>query len=225
MSSANSRAWLGLTFLATVLAIILFGSAGTARYWQGWLFLGVFFAASTLITLYLMKCNPALLERRVRSGPLAEKERSQKAIQSVASLGFIALFIVAGLDRRLGWSHVPMLVTIAGDVLLAIGFYIVYLVYEENSFTSATIEVSPGQRVISTGPYALVRHPMYAGALLIFIGTPLALSSYWALLPAVAMLVPLIWRLLDEETFLANNLPGYSEYCSMVRWRLIPAVF
>ncbi len=221
----NTKAWLGLIFLAVAMGLLLFIPAGTFRYWQAWLYLGVFFGASIPITVYLMKRDPALLKRRLSAGPTAEKEKTQKIAMLIASLGFIASLVVPALDRRFSWSNVPAWAALAGDALAALCFYITFLVYEENTFTSATIEVAEGQRVISTGPYSIVRHPMYAGGSLLFLGTPLALGSYWGLLTFLAVLPALIWRLLDEEKFLSKNLPGYTEYCASMRWRLIPRVF
>jgi protein-S-isoprenylcysteine O-methyltransferase Ste14 len=207
------------------MGLLLFLAAGTARYPQAWGYLAVFFGASLLITLYLMKKDPALLEHRLSGGPSAEKEKTQKIIMVFASAGFIALLIVPGLDYRFGWSAVPLYTVIAGDILAAVGFYGVFLVYKENPFSSATIEIVEDQKVVSTGPYAVVRHPMYAGALLYLLGTPLALGSYWGFLSLAAMTPFLIWRLFDEERFLSKNLPGYTEYCAKVRWRLMPGVF
>jgi protein-S-isoprenylcysteine O-methyltransferase Ste14 len=156
---------------------------------------------------------------------MAEKETTQKIIMFGASIGFIALLVVPSLDFRFGWSAVPLPVEIAGDLAVAIGFYFIFLVYKENTFTSATIEVAENQKVISTGPYALVRHPMYASALLYLIGTPLALGSYWGLVALLFMMPFLIWRLFDEERFLAKNLPGYMEYQEKVQHRLVPYVW
>ena len=224
MSKLNAKAWLGLAFLAIAMGLLVFLPAGTFQYRQAWVYLSIFFGASFLITLYLMKRDPALLKRRLSAGPTAEKETTQKVIMLFASIGFIALLVVPALDYRFMWSSVPLYAVIAGDALTALCFYITFLVYKENTFTSATIEIAGDQRVISTGPYAMVRHPMYAGGLLLFIGTPLALGSFWGLLAFVATLPALIWRLLDEEKFLARNLPGYTEYCAKVRWRLIPRI-
>src|SRR5262249_30792557 len=138
---------------------------------------------------------------------------------------FIALLVVPALDRRKHWSHVSAGVTILGDILIALWWFIIFIVFRENSFTSATIEVVRDQRVISTGPYAVVRHPMYAGGLLLVLGTPLALGSFWELFVIAAMTPVLLMRLVDEERFLSKNLPGYKEYCARVRWRLMPGVF
>jgi protein-S-isoprenylcysteine O-methyltransferase Ste14 len=207
------------------MALVLFVSAGTTDYWQAWVYLGIFFGASILITCYLIKNDPALLRRRLSGGPTAEKEQAQKIAMLFASVGFIALLVVPALDHRFGWSNVPLYATIAGDILTGLGFYLIFLVYKENTFTSAIIEVTPGQKVITTGPYAIVRHPMYVGGALMFLGMPLALGSYWGVLAFVAMFPALIWRLLDEERLLAANLAGYSEYCRKVRWRLVPGIF
>src|SRR5215813_6875915 len=225
MTNLKARAWRGLLFLAMAMGLLLFGLAGTIEYWQAWAYLGVYFGGSLLILLYLLQADPALLERRMRGEPSAEKDKAQRSIMLFASLGFIGLLVVPALDRRMHWSHVSAGITILGDILVAVWWFIILIVFRENSFTSATIEVVSGQRVISTGPYALVRHPMYAGGLLLVLGTPLALGSIWGLLVIAAMTPVLLLRLVDEERFLSKNLPGYKEYCARVRWRLIPGVF
>lgn len=207
------------------MALLLFLPARTIHYWQAWLYLLIFTGSSLLLTLYLMRKDPALLERRMSGGPTAEKEPTQKLIMLFASIGFIALFVVPALDHRFGWSEVPTYVTLAGDILVGIGFYCIFLVYRENTFTSATIELAQDHRVISTGPYAIVRHPMYASGSLFLLGTPLALGSYWGLAPFAATMPFLIWRLVDEEHFLAQGLPGYTDYQKHVPYRLIPGVW
>jgi protein-S-isoprenylcysteine O-methyltransferase Ste14 len=225
MSSLYRKAFVALVILFLVMASLLFAAAGTIHYWQGWTFLAVYFAASIAITLYLIERDPALLERRMRGGPFAEKEPAQKIIMSIVSLGFIALIALPGIDHRLGWSDVPPAAAAAGNVLVLLGWIGIFLVFGENSFTSSTIELAPDQRVISTGPYALVRHPMYAAALVMLLGIPIALGSWWSVLLVVAMMPALIWRMLDEERFLARNLPGYTEYLGRVRYRLLPGVW
>jgi protein-S-isoprenylcysteine O-methyltransferase Ste14 len=225
MKSLKRRAGLALALLAAVMALLLFVPAWTVYYWQAWVYLVLFFGVSVFTTLSLMRHDPALLERRMRAGPTAEKRPAQKLIMLGTSVGFIALLIVPALDRRWGWSAVPPVGVMVGDALVLIGFLLIVRVYRENTFTSATIQIVEHQRVISTGPYAMVRHPMYASALLYLIGTPLALGSYWGLVPIVAMLPLLIWRLLDEERFLAAQLPGYADYETRVRHRLVPFVW
>ena len=225
MNILNIKAFGGLLFLLLVMAALLFIPAGTLAYWQAWVFLAVYFAASLAITLYLIKKDPALLERRMSGGPAAEKEPIQKIIMSFVSLGFIGLFVLAGLDHRFAWSHMPPSAALAGDALVVLGWIGIFFVFRENAFASATIELAPDQKVISTGPYALVRHPMYAGGLVMFLGISIALGSWWGLLVLAAMMPALLWRLLDEEKFLARNLTGYREYQKRVRYRLIPHVW
>lgn len=221
----NVKAVASLLILFAVIAGLIFASAGTLHYWQGWTFLLVYFAASLAITLDLMWRDPALLARRMSGGPWAEKEPAQRRIMTITSIGFIALIVVPGLDRRFGWSDMPSLVALGGDVLILLGFAGIHRVFRENSYTSATIELAGDQRVISSGPYALVRHPMYVAALLMLSGFPIALGSWWGLLVIAAIVPALIWRLLDEEKFLAANLPGYRDYQDKVRYRLLPAVW
>ena len=225
MSNLHTKTLLSLIALAVVMGLLLFVPAGSIQYREAWVHLTIFFGASLLTSVYPMREDPALLQRRMRGGPMVEKESTQKIIMLFASIGFIALLVVPSLDHRFGWSDVPISVEIAGDLLVVIGFYFIFLVYNENSFTSATIEVAENQSVISTGPYALVRHPMYASSLLYIIGTPLALGSYWGLLAIGFMMPFLMWRLFDEERFLANNLPGYKEYQKKVQHRLVPYIW
>jgi protein-S-isoprenylcysteine O-methyltransferase Ste14 len=225
MNMLHQKAFGGLLFLFFAMAALLFIPAWTLDYWQAWTFLAVYFAASLAITLYLIMKDPKLLARRMSGGPTAEKEPVQKIIMSLTSLGFIGLLVVSAFDHRFGWSHLPPYTALVGDVLVAIGLLAIFFVFRENTFTSATIELAPDQKVISTGPYARVRHPMYAAALVMLLGIPIALGSKWGVLALVAIIPALIWRLLDEEKFLAHHLPGYVEYQSRVRYRLIPLIW
>ncbi|MEO6991957.1 MAG: isoprenylcysteine carboxylmethyltransferase family protein [Candidatus Baltobacteraceae bacterium] len=215
----------GFTQLTIGLGVLLFVPAWTFDFWQAWFYLIVFAGSSALITAYLWQHDPKLLERRVAAGPGAEKETSQKAIQVLASLAFVSVLIVPSLDRRFSWSEVPFVIVVAGDIFVALGFLVVFVVFRENSFTAATIEVAAHQNVVSTGPYSLVRHPMYLGALVMLFGTPLALASWWGLLTLVPMTLVISWRLLDEERFLSKNLPGYAAYAQRVRHRLLPRIW
>jgi protein-S-isoprenylcysteine O-methyltransferase Ste14 len=215
----------GLAQFITCLGIFLFAPAWTFNFWQAWVYLFVFVGSVVLITLYLWENDMKLLERRVNAGPGAEKDKSQKLIQLFASLGFIGLFILSSLDHRFSWSRVPLPIVIVGNVLVVLGFFIIFLVFRENTFSAATIVVAPDQSVISTGPYAIVRHPMYSGALLMLFGTPLALGSWWDLLIFIALTFLIVWRLLEEEKFLSDNLPGYQEYRRKVQYRLVPFVW
>jgi protein-S-isoprenylcysteine O-methyltransferase Ste14 len=225
MATLTVRAWLSLAALAVVMGLLLFGCAGTLHYWQAWVYLLLFFGLSGVITLDLMRRDPALLERRMKGGPTAERRPLQRLIMLGASLGFISLLVLPALDFRFRWSIVPLGGVVLGDGLSVLGFGFIARVYRENTFTSATIEVAEGQWVVATGPYAVVRHPMYASALLYLLGTPLALGSYWGLLGLTLMIPFLLWRLLDEERFLARELPGYTDYQANVRYRLVPFIW
>jgi protein-S-isoprenylcysteine O-methyltransferase Ste14 len=225
MSDLAARAWLALGFLAIVTALLLFVPAGTIRYWQAWIFLAIFLVGSVLTTRYIIRNDPALLARRMKGGPAAEKRAAEKVIMLGTLLGFVALLVVPALDHRYGWSRVPLAIVLTGHVLFVVGFYFIYRVYRENTFASATIEVVENQKVISTGPYAVVRHPMYASALLYLAGIPLTLGSYWGFVPLALMLPLLVWRLFDEERLLSESLPGYREYQQKVRYRLIPQLW
>ena len=216
------RAWLSLVILAAIMGLLIFGFAGTVHYWQAWIYLALFFGMSTMITLDLLRRDPALLERRMKGGPTAEQRPQQRLIMLVASLGFVGLHVIPALDIRFKWSAVPPAVVAIGDMLFVVGFGFIARVYRENTYTSATIEVAEGQRVIDTGPYAVVRHPMYASAMVYLIGIPLALGSYWGFLALALMLPVLIWRLVDEERLLARELAGYTDYQRRVRYRLVP---
>jgi protein-S-isoprenylcysteine O-methyltransferase Ste14 len=225
MEHLNAKAFGGLLGTLLVMAAAFLLSAGTLRYSQAWIFLAVFGVFSVAITLYLMKKDPGLLERRVRGGPTAEKETSQKIIQSLTAVAFIAMLVVPGLDHRFAWSKVPLYAEVAGDALVALAFIIIIFVYKENTFSSATIDVYAGQTVVSTGPYAIVRHPMYVGGFLMFLGMSVALGSWWGM-PVLTLMMPaLIWRLLDEEKLLTEKLPGYADYKNKVPWRLVPFVW
>ena len=225
MNSLKLKALSGFLGLFVAMAALLFIPAWTLDYWQAWVFLAVFFLPALAITIYLMKKDPQLLARRVCAGPTAEKATSQKIIQFITSLGFLAMLVVPALDHRFHWSCVPFYEVAAGDVLVALAFLTIFFVYRENTFASATIETYPNQKVVSTGLYAAVRHPMYMGGLLLFIGMPLSLGSWWGLLVSLLMMPALMWRILGEERFLTKNLPGYGEYKNKVTYRLIPFVW
>jgi protein-S-isoprenylcysteine O-methyltransferase Ste14 len=225
MTAVTRRAVAGFAVLFAALAAALFGPAWSFDYWQAWLFLAVFATAGAGVTIDLARRDPALLARRVKAGPAAEPTPRQKWIQGLASLAYLAVFVVAGFDHREGWSHVPGAAVIAGDALVALGMFVVFRVFRANSFTSAVVEVSRDQPLVSTGPYAVVRHPMYAGALVMMLGVPIALGSWWGLVPVAAMVAVIVARLLDEEALLATQLPGYAEYRRRVEHRLVPGVW
>ncbi|MFD2053115.1 methyltransferase family protein [Mesorhizobium calcicola] len=208
-----------------VLGAIVFVPAGTLTYWQGWSFIVVFAISTNIIGVYLALRNPALLERRIKAGPAAETRPLQKVLIAVAFSAAILLVIFSVLDYRFGWSHVPAWVSVFGNVLVALGLMIDLRVFGENSYGASTIEKMEGQKVISTGPYALVRHPMYVGVLVLVVGAPLALGSYWGLLFLLLNVPILVLRVLDEEKMLQSDLDGYTDYMRAVRYRLIPGLW
>ena len=213
-----------ITFLigVIILGVLLFLPAGTLNYWQAWVFIIVFMAFVSAIGLYLAVKNPALLERRKKFGPTNEQSPVQQIAISIGMLTILGVFIFSALSHRFLWSPVPSTIAIAGDVLVALGLYMNILVFKENSYGGASIETVEGQRVISTGLYAFVRHPMYVGVLIMIIGIPLALDAWWGLVIIAVSLPAFIWRILDEEKFLKKDLPGYTEYTQKVRYRLVP---
>jgi protein-S-isoprenylcysteine O-methyltransferase Ste14 len=208
-----------------VLGFILFYPAGTFNYWQAWVFIAVFTIATIVPSLYLARTNPAALQRRMRGGPLAEGRTVQKFIISGIFLGLFAMVALSAFDHRFGWSSVPAVVCVIGDVLVVAGLTIGMLVVVQNSYAAAAVRVEEGQKLASRGLYKLVRHPMYTGSLILMVGIPLALGSYWGLLILIVGLLVLISRILDEEKMLNQELAGYSEYTQRVRYRLMPYVW
>ncbi|MBV8130028.1 MAG: isoprenylcysteine carboxylmethyltransferase family protein [Planctomycetaceae bacterium] len=204
------------------LAILIGLPAWSLNYWQGWVFIAVFAIATNLIGVYLALKDPVLLERRKRFGPGAESRGVQKMIAWLAIFGSAAMLVVCALDYRFGWSRVPPLISLLGDMLVVLGLLVDWFVLRENSFGSSTIEAVEGQKVISTGPYALVRHPMYVGVLIMLIGVPPAPGSWWGLLFLLLFVPALVWRILDEEELLKRDLTGYADYLRTVRYRLVP---
>jgi protein-S-isoprenylcysteine O-methyltransferase Ste14 len=219
------KAWTWLVAVVLIMGALIFGAAGSFRFWQGWAFLAVYFAASAFVTQGLIANDPALLKRRLKGGPTHETEPAQRLIMVLMMFGFVALMVIAGLDHRFDWSQAPAVAALVGNLLVVAGFYLCWLVFRANTFASATVRVVEGQTLVSTGPYGIVRHPMYVGGLILLVGEPLALGSYWGL-AAVALMTPiLIWRLIDEERVLEQSLPGYSDYKRKVRYRLAPGVY
>ena len=225
MNRLDTQTLASLFALLLVMAAMIFAAAGTFHYWQAWLFLLVYSTASLVGTLDLMRRDRALLRRRVKGGPFAEREPIQRLIMSIVSVAFVGLLLVPAIDHRFGWSRMSSLVVIGGDVLVAVGFAGILRVFRENSFSAATVEVAPDQIVVSTGPYAIVRHPMYAAATVLMTGIPVALGSWWGLAVMAGIVPLLVWRLLHEERILAKQLPGYRDYLTKVRWRLVPYVW
>ena len=214
-----------LLFGVVLYGVLVFVPAGTLHYWQGWAFVAVAMGSTTVSTVWLAVTSPAALRRRMRGGPRAEGRTVQKVL--VTSLFVISMAVMAfsAFDHRMGWSWVPAWVSVAGDVMVAAGLGVALLVVIQNSYAAATITVEQGQTLTSDGLYGMVRHPMYSGSLIMMLGIPLALGSYWGLLIVAAGLVVLVLRILDEEKLLRAELAGYPEYAQQVRYRLVPHVW
>lgn len=202
--------------------LILFLPAGTLRYWQAWVFIAVFMAATIVPVIYLARNNPTALQRRMNAGPRAEPRAAQKFIITGSFLSLFATMVVSAFDHRFGWSPVPPWLSVLGDVLVAAGLAIAMLVIVQNSYAAATVTVESGQTLVSDGLYRFVRHPMYVGNVIMMVGMPLALGSYWGLLFVIPGGVMLALRILDEEKLLTAELTGYREYRQRVRYRLVP---
>ena len=207
-----------------VLGLLLFWPAGTFDYWQAWVL--VVLAISTWISgVYLLRADPATLEGRTRGGPTAETRTVQKVAIGGLWLSLATMLVVSALDHRFGWSAVPTAISLVGDVLVAVGLAVPVLAVIQNSYAAVTVQVGEGQKVVSTGLYGLVRHPMYTGNVVMMVGIPLALGSYWGLAFVVPGLLVLAWRLRDEEKLLQEELDGYREYTQQVRYRLVPGMW
>ncbi len=218
----KKRTYLLFILSFVITALMLFVPAGTLKYWQGWLFICVLFLPSVFITFYFLKYDPKLLERRLR---FKEKQPQQKIILKIANFFFFAGFLIPGFDHRLGWSNVPAWLVILSDIIIFLGYVLVFFAFKENSYASRIIEVEKGQKVISTGPYSVVRHPMYAGAIPLLLCTPLALGSYYGLILFVPVVIVIVLRIFNEEKVLSKDLQGYTEYMQKVRFRLIPYIW
>ena len=205
-----------------LLGVMFFLPAGTLRYWEAWIYLTLLISAALSLTRYLLKNDPALLERRMR---MREKASDQKVIVKITNIYFIAIFLLPGFDKRFGWSDTPVWLVLSALALALIGYLIVIRVFRENSYASRIVEVEDEQKVIDTGPYAIVRHPMYSGVALLYIMTPLALGSYWIMIPALFIIPLLVARILSEEKILAKDLDGYTDYQNRVKFRLIPFIW
>jgi len=208
---------------AVLIPIILYALAGTLRYWQGGLYWMVIIAPMLVAVSYLLKHEPELLERRMK---YRERESEQQKIVSVGAIIFVVGFIAIAADLRLhGLDAVPVSWILAADAGVFLGYLLVLWVFKENSYACRTIEVVVGQRVITSGPYAIIRHPMYLGVLLMYLLTPIALGSLWAV-PIFSLFIPLlVWRIIEEEKILLRDLPGYAEYCRERRYRLLPHIW
>jgi protein-S-isoprenylcysteine O-methyltransferase Ste14 len=205
-----------------VLGLLILVPAGTFNFWQLYVYIGILVIPMIFVLFYFLKNDPLFLERRTRA---KEKEKAQKLIQIVFSLIFLSGFVIPGLDKRFGWSDIPINIVLITDIIILLGYLFIFFVFRQNSYASRVVEVDKSQKVITTGLYSIVRHPMYLGVLIMYIPTPVALGSYWGLIPMATIPLAIVFRILNEEKVLSKDLPGYKEYCQKTRYRLIPLIW
>lgn len=225
MSNFYIRGVLANLVTLAILLVCLFIPADTLNYWQAWVFVAVFGVSSQALGIYFLMHDRKLVERRMNIGPVAEQRPAQKLISALFILGFVGFVVLPAFDHRFGWSPVAPVVSVIADAMIVLSFLLFFVVMKSNSYAASTIQVEEEQPVVSTGPYAYVRHPMYSGALLLLAAMPLGLGSWWSVLLVLPFFPVLVWRILDEEIFLRRNLPGYAEYMQSVRYRLVPRVW
>ena len=208
-----------------VFGSMLFLPAGTFNYWQAWVFLVVVAISAWAPSFYVLRTNPDVIHDRMRGGPTAETRMAQRVVIAGLYLSLAAMVVVSVLDHRFGWSAVPTPICLVGDVVVGVGLGVVALVIVQNSYAAATVRVEADRQVVSTGLYGRVRHPMYTGNVIMMVGIPLALGSYWGLVFVVPALIVLASRIRDEEKMLQEELTGYREYTQKVRYRLVPCMW
>ncbi|MBN1415467.1 MAG: isoprenylcysteine carboxylmethyltransferase family protein [Bacteroidales bacterium] len=205
-----------------VIGLLILIPSGTFWFWQVYLYLTILLVPMIFVLFYFLKNDPMFLERRTRA---KEKEKEQIIIQVIFSFIFLSGFVIPGMDKRFGWSHVPVLVVITADVVILLGYLLIFAVFKQNSYASRVVEVEKDQKVISTGLYGIVRHPMYIGVIIMFVPSPIALGSYWGMIPMTTIPLALVLRIINEEKVLRKELPGYKDYCQKTKYRLIPYVW
>jgi len=205
-----------------MFALLFFLPAGTWRYWQAWMYIGVLIIPMFFVLAYFMKNDPALLERRMK---MREERKEQRKIIQASGIVFVLIYILPGFDIRYGWSNMPAWVSITAGVVMFLSYVLVFRTMQVNSFLSRVIEVAEDQRVINTDVYGIVRHPMYVGMIVLYAISPIVLGSWWAVIPALVIIPVIVARILDEEKALEQDLPGYVEYKQKVKYRLVPFVW
>lgn len=222
MKSLLSRIMLRILCIPIFVWLFFLLPAGTNSFWQVYVYFGIIIIPMLLATVYFLKKDPEVLQRRLKTG---ENEGEQKLIMAILGFCVVAMYLIPGFDKRFSWSEIPFSLSLLADVFVLLGYLFMLYVTKVNSFASRVITVEEQQSVIDTGPYSKVRHPMYVGALIMYLATPLALASWWAYLPMSLMPVLIGFRIVNEEQVLSKDLPGYVEYCQRVRWRLIPGIW
>lgn len=209
-----------LSFL--FICLFLFVPAGTLKYWNGWLFIGALFIPMFFVMLYLLRNDPDLLQKRIKT---KEKEKVQKVYLLFSLVICVLTFAIPGLDFRYHWSEVPVWLVILATGIMAGGYFMFFIVMKQNSYASRVIEIQEDQKLIDTGLYGVVRHPMYLAATVMYSVMPLVLGSWWGLIPVILLPVLLAIRILNEENVLKNNLSGYEEYMKKVKYRMVPFIW
>ena len=222
MKALKKKIAIRFSLIPLFLGLIILLPAGTLLFWQAYTYLAILVVPMIFVILYFLKKDPKFLERRTR---VKEKENQQKLLSIFSTSIFLAGFIIPGLDHRFAWSNIPTYIIITADIIVLLGYLMIFFVFKQNSYASRIIEINENQKVISTGLYGVVRHPMYLGVLIMFLPTPIALGSFWALIPFAVLPVSIILRILNEEKVLSDNLQGYKEYCQKTRFRLIPFIW
>jgi len=222
MRSLIKKIIIRFSLFPIILGLLILIPAGTFNYWQVYLYFSILLVPMVFVMIYFLKHDPGFLERRTRG---KEKEKEQKIIQIGFSLIFLSGFIIPGLDKRFGWSEVSSVTVIIADAVIFLGYLLVFSVFKQNSYASRIVEVEKDQKIITTGLYSIVRHPMYIGVIVMYVPTPLALGSYWGLIPMATIPLALMFRILNEEKVLRKDLPGYMEYCQKTRYRLLPYIW
>lgn len=226
-SSVSNHKLTKLALIRIIMAILVFMlifflPAGTFRYWEAWVYIVVLVGLVFIALFYTLKKDPVLLRRRLQT---QEKRTEQSLVIKISLLLSLLTFILPGFDHRFGWSNIPAVIVILADLLVIAGYVFIVFVLRENSYAARTVTVEEGQKVISTGPYSLVRHPMYLGYIVFFVMSPIALGSWWAVLPALLVIPLMVFRLLNEETVLSRELDGYQDYMKKTRYHLLPGIW
>lgn len=222
MASLKQQVFLRILLLPVFVWLVILVPAGTLDFWQVYVYFAVIMVLAIGSVSYLLKHDPELIERRLR---VKEKQSTQQKLMALLVLQMIVGYVIPGLDRRFGWSDIPVWLVLFADLLAVIAYLFMMYVMTVNSYAARTVDVEPDQELITNGPYGLVRHPLYAGALLLYLATPIALGSWWGLIPFMLVPAILVPRILNEEKVLKAGLDGYNDYCVQVKWRLLPYIW